>query len=66
MFRHRVAIVRDQDAAFFCGEGQNIRIRQTAKLGVINGLEINGGLAAAQRFDDGIAEISVRLKLDLH
>jgi len=64
--RHRAAVVRDQKATFPGGKGQNLWVRQAANAGFIGGLKINSGLVTAQGLNDGLAEISVSLKLDLH
>jgi hypothetical protein len=66
MHRHRVVIVRDQYAACARRGSQYFRVWQPTDLGFVGGPECHGRLASLQGLNDGVIEVGVGLKLNLH
>jgi hypothetical protein len=59
-------IVRDQYPAFARRGSQYFWVWQPAYLGFVGGVEFNGRFAPLHGVDNGVIEIGVGLKLDLH
>jgi hypothetical protein len=66
MHRHCSVIVRDQYPAFARRGSQYFRVWQPADLGFVSSPEVKGRFAPLQGVDNGLIEIGVGLKLDLH
>lgn len=66
MHRHRVVIVRHQYPSLACCCRQDFRVWESAELCLIGGLEVNSRLTPEQGGDNGLIEVRVSLKLDLH